>query len=112
MEQVERMVAAGVGFGTAVREALLQQPTPLTLEAFGEKHAVNASAVSAAINGAVKPSRDVLAALAVELGGTPYEWRYAMWRAARPTRDGERGTVDDSPAHAVESAPKRTRASA
>jgi len=86
MEQVKRMLAAGVSFATAVKECLLQQPEPLTIEAFAAKYdGVSGSTFSAAINGAVKPSESVIDALVAELGGTPYEWRMAMWEAARPS---------------------------
>ena len=85
MEQVKKMLKAGVSFATAVRECLIQQPEPLTIEAVAAKYpGVSGSTFSAAINGAVKPSEAVIAALVAELGGTSYEWRLAMWEAARP----------------------------
>ena len=85
MEQVKRMVEAGVSAATAIKECLLQQPEPLTIEAFAAKYpGVSGSSFSAAINGGVRPSEAVIDALASELGGTAYEWRMLLWEAAKP----------------------------
>lgn len=79
------MVAVGVSAPTAIKEALLQQPDPLTIEAFALKYpGVSGSSFSAAINGGVRPSDAVIDALVSELGGTPYEWRMLLWEAAKP----------------------------
>lgn len=79
MEKVKKLVRAGASIPTAIKECLGR---PVTT--FADDHELPRAAVSNAINGNVKPSEPLIAALIEEMGGTEAEWRDLLWRAAKP----------------------------
>lgn len=80
MDKVKTLVDGGARIPTAVKEALL----PLTVTEFADKHSLPRSAVSNAINGNIRPTDEMVAALIKELGGTVDEWRLLLWKASKP----------------------------
>jgi plasmid maintenance system antidote protein VapI len=80
MDKVNSLIDGGARIPTAVKEALL----PLTLTEFADKHELPRSAVSNAINGNVRATDEMVAALIQELGGTVDDWRNLLWKAGKP----------------------------
>lgn len=80
MDKVKKLIDAGASIPTAIKESL-----GMTINAFAERHSLPAKAVSNAINGNVRPTDALIAALVAELGGTAGEWRELLWLAAKPT---------------------------
>lgn len=84
MDQVKRMLDAGVALPTAIKECLSKREPPLTLEALAESHGVSPTTLSSAINGGIRPTDAVIEMLVAEFGGSAYEWRYSLWKASEP----------------------------
>lgn len=82
MNQVKRMMQAGVSLPTAVKELLTKEG--LTVSAFAEKHNRPVTTISNVINGNVRAGDEDIAALIAEFGGDPHEWRMLLWENARP----------------------------
>lgn len=87
MEKVEKLIEAGARSGVAIRETLFADRS-LTIAGFAAKYDLNEKAVSNAINGNVRATDGVLAALVAELGGTADKWRMLLWHAAKPEQAG------------------------
>lgn len=81
MDKVKKLVRAGASIPTAIKESL-----GMSVVDFADKHDLPRAAVSNAINGNVRPSEPLVAALVAELGGTPDDWRLLLWEAARPEK--------------------------
>jgi transcriptional regulator with XRE-family HTH domain len=79
MEKVKRLLDAGLSIPSAVKESL-----GMSVREFADKHGVQPAHVSAAINGAMRPTESVLAAFIEELGGSEFEWRMMLWEAGKP----------------------------
>jgi plasmid maintenance system antidote protein VapI len=79
MEKVNNLISAGSTISGAIKEALGK-----TVVQFADDHQLPRPAVSNAINGNVRASDAVVAALAKELGGTEDEWRELLWLAGKP----------------------------
>lgn len=84
MNQVKRMMQAGVSLPTAVKEILAQKSPPMTLAKFAEDSGRSVTTISNVINGNVKPSDADIDALVAEFGGTPQEWRMLLWEQSKP----------------------------
>ena len=84
MNQVKRMMSAGVSLPTAIKEILSKREPAMTLAAFAEKHGRSVTTISNVINGNVKPSDDDIAALVAEFGDTAEEWKLLLWEHSRP----------------------------
>lgn len=82
MDKVKSLIANGARTATAIREALFAND--LTVVAFADKYELPEKAVSNSINGNVRATDKLVAALAMELGGTADEWRLLLWEAAKP----------------------------
>ena len=80
MEQLRKMLAAGVSLPTAIKECL----SPMSVAEFAEKHSRPASQISNVINGNWKPNDADVAALVAQFGGSPAEWRLLLWEHSRP----------------------------
>jgi plasmid maintenance system antidote protein VapI len=87
MEKVEKLIEAGARLGIAIREALLTDRN-LTVAGLADKYSLNEKAVSNAINGNIRASDGVVAALVAELGGTPDGWRMLLWKSSKPEQAG------------------------
>jgi plasmid maintenance system antidote protein VapI len=84
MEKVRKLIEAGARTGVAIREALLVD-RQLTVAAFAEKHDLPEKSVSNGINGNVRATEALCAALSTELGGEPAEWATLLWNASKPS---------------------------
>lgn len=82
MDKVKSLIASGARAATAIREALFSNG--LTVAGFAAKYDLPETAVSNAINGNVRATDKLVAALESELGGTADEWRWLLWEAAKP----------------------------
>jgi plasmid maintenance system antidote protein VapI len=81
MERVKQMVEAGVRVGTAIREALAELDTPLTMSSIAAKYSLPRSSTNEAYNGLRQATPAQVDALVAELGGTPEEWRDLLKQA-------------------------------
>jgi plasmid maintenance system antidote protein VapI len=81
MDKVKALLRAGVSVSAAIRAAL-----GVTLVDFAEKHGLNRAMVTDQVNGARRPSGDLVTALIADLGGTDEEWRALLWIAGKPGR--------------------------
>jgi transcriptional regulator with XRE-family HTH domain len=79
MDRVKKLIEAGLTIPAAIREAI-----GVPLSQFAEKAQVNTPDLSAAINGAKRPTERILFALISEFGGTEDEWRELLWLAGKP----------------------------
>lgn len=79
MEQVKKLIEAGLPIPAAIKHALKM---PLT--EFAEKYGLSHTAVVNHVNAIVRPSDETITALAAELGGTENEWRELLWQAMKP----------------------------
>lgn len=84
MNQVKRMMEAGVSLPTAVKEILANKEPSVTLAKFAEDSGRSVTTISNVINGNVKPSDADIAALVDEFGGDADEWRLLLWEQSRP----------------------------
>jgi len=81
MDRVKEMVEAGVRVGTAIRECLAGLDEPLSIASLAAKHDLPRTSTNEAYNGQ-RPATDAqIAALVVELGGKPREWRELLKQA-------------------------------
>ena len=83
MDEVKRMVAAGVRIPAAVREALARNGLH-SVSDFAKKYQLSRASAANHINGIVRATDETLGALSQELGGTPDEWAELLWLAAKP----------------------------
>ena len=87
MKTVKESVARGVEVPKAIRGALLTNG--LDLSEFADKHELPRQSTSQAINGTMRASDALIAALVEELGGTAGAWRELLWLAGKPEHVGE-----------------------
>lgn len=78
MEKVKKLHSAGASFSAAVKDALGMSITDVA-----EKHGLHRGQLSEVIHLRRVPDEAQLAALAVELGGTPEEVRSLWFEAAQ-----------------------------
>lgn len=81
MLKVKKLVEAGAEIPVAIKQSL-----GMTVENFAEKYELPRPSVSNAINGNVRATDDLVAALIAELGGTADEWRLLLWEAGKPVQ--------------------------
>lgn len=79
MEKVKKLIRAGASIPGAIKEALGEPVTVIAL-----RQGVDRTQLSNAINGNLRATDAVIAALVAELGGTSSEWRELLWLAAKP----------------------------
>jgi plasmid maintenance system antidote protein VapI len=95
MENVKRLIAAGVRPATAIKESL-----GMSVSEFSDLHKIPRGTTSEVINGNRKGTPAQLAALSKQLGGSPDEWELFLWEVFKPDRKS--GLVDKT------TAPRRT----
>lgn len=79
MDKVKKLVEAGASIPMAIKDCL-----SLPVGEFADKYDIPRPTMSDAINGARRPTEQVVAALITELGGTEPEWRELLWLAGKP----------------------------
>lgn len=82
MDKVKKMLDAELSLSSAIKEAL-----GMSITAFADKHRLNRSITSEIINLDRAPRLDQCAALASELGGSPFEWAELLWQHSRPREE-------------------------
>jgi plasmid maintenance system antidote protein VapI len=83
MEKVRKLIEVGARPGVAIREILFTDRA-LTIAGFAMKYELPEKAVSNGINGNVRATEGLCAALANELGGEATEWAALLWEASKP----------------------------
>jgi len=86
MQHVKEMVKGGTSIPAAIKDALAQKGLR-SIAAFARKHSLIRATASSQINGILRATDDVVAALIAELGGTSEEWRELLWLASRPATE-------------------------
>jgi transcriptional regulator with XRE-family HTH domain len=81
MEKVKALLRAGASASTAVREAL-----GCGLAEFARRYDLDRTQVTNAINGVIRPTPAIIAALIAELEGSEEEWRALLWVASKPDK--------------------------
>ncbi len=83
-EDIQRVIAAGVGITTAIREAIHQVSGSASLGAFALRYGIPRAHLSKAINGTEQPTAKLVGVLMLVFGGTEAEWRTLLHEAGRP----------------------------
>jgi plasmid maintenance system antidote protein VapI len=79
MENVKRLVAAGVRPATAIKESL-----GMSVSEFCDLHKLPRGTTSEVINGNRKGTSAQLKALSKQLGGSPEAWELFLWEVFKP----------------------------
>lgn len=79
MDQVKRLVAAGLSLSEAIKHAL-----GIQIGEMAERYDIPRPILSDVINSRRVANERELDALVAELGGTPDQWREMLWLAAKP----------------------------
>jgi hypothetical protein len=84
MERVKELLAAGLSFPAALKQALTEKG--VSVSGLADTHGIARSVASEVINLDRFPRLTVAGAIAAELGGTAFEWQQLMWEHAKPVK--------------------------